>query len=95
MLFEALGFREVGEEAGGEAGSGGREVRPTPPSMDDRSTPSRAMGLLMGRSRGTRRSSTAVRLMVRSLGLLPCRGIMVRRSAAREAMWCMEWGGWV
>jgi hypothetical protein len=36
----------------------------------------------MGRSRGACRSSTAVRLMVSSLGL-PCRGIMVRRSAAR------------
>jgi len=82
ILFDALVFREDGEEAGGEAGSAGRAEWPIPPSMEDRSMPSRAIGLLMGRSRGACRSSTAVRLMVSSLGL-PCRGIMVRRSAAR------------
>lgn len=87
-LFDALVFRDDGEEAGGDAGNGGSEVRPIPPSMDDKSIPSRAIGLLMGRSRGACRSSTAVRLMVSSLGL-PCRGIMVRRSAARYAMCCM------
>lgn len=87
-LFDALVFREDGEDAGGDAGSGGSDVRPIPPSMDDKSTPSRAIGLLMGRSRGVCRSSTAVRLMVSSLGL-PCRGIMVRRSAVREAMCCI------
>lgn len=83
MLFDALVFREEGEVAGGDAGSAGSDVRPIPPSMEDRSMPSRAIGLLMGRSRGAFWSSTAVRLMVSSLGLLPCRGIMVRRSAAR------------
>jgi hypothetical protein len=82
ILFDALVFREDGEEAGGEAGSAGRAEWPIPPSMEDRSMPSRAIGLLMGRSRGACRSSTAVKLMVSSLGL-PCRGIMVRRSAAR------------
>lgn len=82
ILFDALVFREDGEEAGGEAGSAGSAEWPIPPSMEDRSMPSRAIGLLMGRSRGACRSSTAVRLMVSSLGL-PCRGIMVRRSAAR------------
>ena len=82
ILLDALVFRDEGEDAGGDAGSAGSDVRPIPPSMDDRSMPSRAIGLLMGRSRGACRSSTAVRLMVSSLGL-PCRGIMVRRSAAR------------
>lgn len=89
ILFDALVFRDEGEEAGGDAGRAGSEVRPIPPSMDDKSTPSRAIGLLTGRSRGACLSSTAVRLMVSSLGSLPCRGIMVRRSAAREAMCCM------
>lgn len=88
MLFDALVFLEEGGDACGDAGSAGSEVRPIPPSMEERSMPSRAIGLLMGRSRGACRSSTAVRLMVSSLGL-PCRGIMVRRSAAREAMCCM------
>lgn len=88
MPFGALVFRDEGDESGGEAGSGGSDVRPTPPSMVDKSMPSRAIGLLMGRSGGACLSSTAVRLMVSSLGL-PCRGIMVRRSAVREAMWCM------
>jgi hypothetical protein len=83
ILFDALVFREDGEEAGGEAGSAGStDEWPIPPSMEDRSMPSRAIGLLVGRSRGACRSSTAVKLMVSSLGL-PCRGIMVRRSAAR------------
>ena len=82
ILFDALVFREDGEEAGGDAGSAGSGEWPIPPSMEDRSMPSRAIGLLMGRSRGACRSSSAVRWMVSSLGL-PCRGIMVRRSAAR------------
>jgi hypothetical protein len=85
ILFDVLVFRGEDEEAGGDAG---KEAWPIPPSMDDKSTPSRAIGLLFGRSRGAFRSSSAVRLMVSSLGL-PCRGIMVRRSAAREAMCCM------
>jgi hypothetical protein len=53
MLLDALVFRDDGEGASGEAGKEGSEDSvfwPIPPSMDDRSTPSRTIGLLVGRS---------------------------------------------
>ena len=50
ILSDALAFREDGEEAGGEAGRAGSDDWPIPPSIEDRSMPARAIGLLMGRS---------------------------------------------